>query len=551
MKIALLGLDSIIEHGIRSISAYLKRHGHTVISVFFARYEHYLKAPYEEFIKKDLSDLKHLLSDCDLIGISCISFNHSYAMYLADQLKELNIPVVLGGIHPSLCPEECIKGVDIVCVGEGEEAIADLVNRLEKKKNIYDTPNFWFKKDGQIIKNPVRPLIEDLDSLPTPDFDVSGHYIFDGEKFSKFPIMKFRDHGIRYYSVYGCPHNCNYCCNLPIYQAFVNDKCTHVRNRKKSIDKIIYDLEKILSGFDFPIPFIAFDDDTFFTRSMQEFQEFAYKYKEKINIPFVLDSSPQTFDEQKFQLLLEAGLNAIAIGIQSGSERVNHDVFNRKVKNEKIMEVANIINKYQDKLERPPYYHILIQNPYEDKNDKIETLKLLNNLPKPYKLVVFQLEFLPHTNLYKRALADGIIKSMEDQLEYLSKSAATLRNIDLTKEIISLDDIIFIIRDRIDNVYYGVLHSNLIEKFLQRSPDQIPLQLRIQIPEELYRIIKKENPKESKFNQILYTLRAVTFLKEPIQAEEDCLPAISASFENYKLVKNMFSNYYFYSHRLI
>ena len=72
------------------------------------------------------------------------------------------MPVIAGGPHPTALPEYVLqnKNIDMICVGEGEEAFAELLDRMEKGLDIYDTKNIWFKKDGEIIKNDLRDLIQ-------------------------------------------------------------------------------------------------------------------------------------------------------------------------------------------------------------------------------------------------------------------------------------------------------------------------------------------------------------------------------------------------------
>ena len=96
--------------------------------------------------------------------------------------KEINVPIVLGGMHPTLKPEECLEYVDYICILEGEEPALELVKRLEKKKRTDNIPNIWIKKNGKIIKNKLRPLIEDLDSSPFPCFDFKYLYVWHQDK---------------------------------------------------------------------------------------------------------------------------------------------------------------------------------------------------------------------------------------------------------------------------------------------------------------------------------------------------------------------------------
>ncbi len=109
----------------------------------------------------------------NLVGFSVTTHQYKYARDYATALKRYkNIPTVFGGFHPTLAPESVIvdPATDIVCRGEGEFAMLELIEAIEKQKDYRKIPNLWVKKqNGEIIKNQLRPLIENLDSLPFPD----------------------------------------------------------------------------------------------------------------------------------------------------------------------------------------------------------------------------------------------------------------------------------------------------------------------------------------------------------------------------------------------
>lgn len=108
-------------HGIRSIFAYLKAHGYTT-SIYF------MYTPRRFYSKHILNDLRVRVSNSNLIGISCLSLNAERAIQVIEFLKPLGIPIVWGGIHATLNPEKCLEYADIVCIGEGERAILDLLD---------------------------------------------------------------------------------------------------------------------------------------------------------------------------------------------------------------------------------------------------------------------------------------------------------------------------------------------------------------------------------------------------------------------------------------
>ena len=152
---------------------------------------------------------------------------------------------------------------------------------------------------------------------------------------------------------------------------------------------------------------ICFCDDTFASRSLSEIQDFSEKYKEKINFPFYILVSPANVEKKKFDLLVDAGLSHIGMGIQSGSNRIIGLYNRQRVGNiEQSLKAAQILNSYKNHL--LPYYDFIVENPYETKEDLLDTIRLLIKLPRPFKIRVYALSFFPGTELYKKAFTDGI-----------------------------------------------------------------------------------------------------------------------------------------------
>jgi len=110
---------------------------------------------------------------------------------------------------------------------------------------------------------------------------------------------------------------------------------------------------------------------------------------------------------EKFDLLVDAGLTNIGMGIQSGSSRII-DLYKRdKVGNVKqALKAAHIINSYKGLM---PFYDFIVENPFETREDLLDTIRLLIALPRPYETRAYALSFFPGTPLYDKALADGIL----------------------------------------------------------------------------------------------------------------------------------------------
>jgi len=401
MKIILISpYPDLQSFGLRTISACLKREGHEVCLLFLP------KRFTERYKKKTLNEIVELSRGIDLIGISLMANFFDDAVQLTQRLKEnYNIPILWGGIHPTLRPDECINYADMVCIGEGEEAIVELSNKMADGRYYQDVEGVWFKDKERIIKNPVRPLIKNLDHISFPDFDYKTHFILSDGSIQQMDIELLKRYMGRTYMTMptrGCPFGCTYCCNNFLNTMYPKQKLP----RKRSIDNIINELAEAIKLLPF-IDCITFDDDSFFSFSLKTIEEFCEKYN-KIGLPLnISGATPTTITREKLSLCVDAGLKFVRMGIQSGSERTKK-LYNRRYTNKQVERAAKIINEFKDRTEAPQY-DIILDNPWENEEDLIETLMLLSKLPTPYKLSLFSLNYFPGTELYKKAKSDGLI----------------------------------------------------------------------------------------------------------------------------------------------
>ncbi|MBT3220673.1 MAG: radical SAM protein [Proteobacteria bacterium] len=207
----------------------------------------------------------------------------------------------------------------------------------------------------------------------------------------------------------GCPHSCSYCGNS--FYRGLYPKQRFVRHR--SVEHVISELESVKAHYPF-LDFFWFSDDSFFGRPLPDLLHFCVEYKRRIAAPFYVLGSPATITEEKYAALVDAGLLCIQMGIEHGSERMRR-LFNRPMKTERILKTAGIIAKYAHRT-APPQYDLLCDIPYETRQDQLETLRLVSQLPKPYRLQVFSVVFYPGTSLYAAALADNLIVDEKSQI---------------------------------------------------------------------------------------------------------------------------------------
>jgi anaerobic magnesium-protoporphyrin IX monomethyl ester cyclase len=425
MKVTFIYLGLTVDAiGIRILASILKQQGHQVQLIFLPTLKDIQRKTIGGIYSYDEDILNKVITLCQesqLIGISLMTHHYTIAKLFTEQLKRrLSVPVIWGGIHPTASPEECLETADLVCMGEGETSVPELVNRLAGGEDVTTIPGIWLKRNGRLIANSPGPLAQDLDSLPFPDYSFSDHHLLVDEVLQPMTPENWYNHLCRFapplnpshppkpayqiLSARGCPFVCTFCGEAPLMS---NKNYGRRYFRKRSIDNVMTELQWAKETFPF-IGEICFCDDTFASRSLAEIKDFCGQYKEKIHLPFYILVSPINVVKSKFDLLVDAGLTNIGMGIQSGSDRII-ELYKRERcgSAEQSLRAAHILNSYKDRL--LPYYDFIVENPYETREDLLDTVRLLVDLPRPYVTRVYALSFFPGTPLYEKASADGLL----------------------------------------------------------------------------------------------------------------------------------------------
>jgi anaerobic magnesium-protoporphyrin IX monomethyl ester cyclase len=433
--------------GVRLLSAILKKAGHSTRLVFLDSEE----ASYPSSV---LEETRRILRGCELIGVSCLSRGASRAVCVLEALRSLKKLVVWGGLHATLNPEFCAKSADIICRGEGEGFLIELIRRLETGDKWEDIENAGYLKDGEFLVNPVRPPFENLDDLPVFDYDRSDEYhLIAGRVVRISPSFNITSEGQIYFiGSRGCAFHCTYCCNRKLKELY-RGKGQYIR--RMSISNYVAQLETIYrkhfpNGRDF-----FFLDEDFFARNVTELREFSKIYPERVGIPFECCASPPFVTEEKMALLAEAGLWRIRIGVETGSERTKEEIYDRPISNRAVENAARIVSKYPQIV---PCYFFIIANPYETRNDIIDTFNLMKRLDGPYYAQMFNLVFFPGSTLYDRAIQDGIITGMQDSgYDLHFRRGLRYENHKWKKRNLYLNSLLFMAEGKVTDIRLGLL----------------------------------------------------------------------------------------------
>ena len=342
-----------------------------------------------------------------VVGLSVMTESFGFACRITEQLKRLPDPplVVWGGIHPTLMPEECVEHADCACVGEGDRSFPEFIRRVRAGEDCTTIPGMAFRLDNGEFMATGRPqLIDDLDALPFNRYDFDCSYVLDGQGLRSFGSAEYvaysNYHGQDYtlMATRSCPFSCSYCCN-----SYLNALNGGARVRKRSVEHVISEIHHALTTLD-DIRFINFIDDQFLT-SRKWSSEFVKRYKDEINLPFIVRLVPGTFNDKEVGLMADAGLSVAQVGIQSGSERTNTELYSRKFDYQRIVLSSKILSRAGVH----PIYDVIIHNPLETDEDRERTVALVADLEKPFSLNLFALTPFPKTRIASLYRERGIL----------------------------------------------------------------------------------------------------------------------------------------------
>jgi len=335
---------------------------------------------------------------------------------IRSEIKTRDIPVVVGGVFPTFAPDLVIAHdlVDMVCVGEGEDALVDLCYRIGKGLKYEDVTNLWVKTDdGRLIKNRVTKPV-DINALPMLDislFEEARLYRpMAGKWYRMLPIETIR----------GCPYQCAYC-NSPTQMSFYKENSGGGFFRKKD-SNLVYDELKFFVD-NYQLEYGYFWADTFLAMNNREFDEFCEMYQD-IKLPFWMQTRPETLTDDKVKRLADVGLHRISFGLEHGNEAFRKKYLGRDFKNEDIIEKLKIPHKYGVQYS----VNNITGFPYETRELAFDTIELNRHIDSDnqnlYAFVPFhgtplrklseQLGYVKHEDI-TRCLTD---KPMLDQPQY-------------------------------------------------------------------------------------------------------------------------------------
>lgn len=370
--------------GVQIMASYLKEAGHSVSAVcdesLFDDKNYFTIPILARIFNRRQEVINQILSrKPDIVGFSVITNGFQWALEVARGIKAQrpDVQIVMGGIHVTSVPEVVISKdcVDIICVGEGFQAIVDLANTLEQGEDPTGIPNLWFKRNGEIIRNPQRNESRDADVLPLVD-----KQIYEDEVPLHLSYLAM--------SQYGCPFACAFCAVTTV----ANNSKQHGGKplQFRSVDKMIDEILLYKKKYDFSS--VYFMTNTF-TASKKWTLEWSKKYKEKVGLPYKIATHPTRIDDDIAVALRDSGCYTVQLGIESYSEEVRSKIFHRYETNEDI-------RKATDAMDRAGLRYTMdyiLGAPLQGDEEYREAAKFFISRKKCIRVSPFILSFFPKT----------------------------------------------------------------------------------------------------------------------------------------------------------
>ena len=407
--------DKMFNSGPAALSAVLKRAGHDVQLL-----------PVNPKLEKEEFFRQFREHSPDLVACSSMTFQWEGVKRFTGHLREISsVPVVVGGYHPTFWPEEVIAtdSVDFLCRGEGEGAIVELADALEKGEDPSGIANLWVKKkDGAIVKNAIRPTVGNLDDLPYWDRD-----IFRFEEFMESVASMTMFHEkyiIPVAAGRGCPYTCTYCSNTALLKMYKGNG-RFIRHR--SVPHLMGELEYLVERYP-KVRFFEFWDEIF-ALNPKWLGEFADAYSKSVNLPYSVFLRLEQCNDTTLGYLADSNCKLVLMGVEAGNVDYRKEHLNRKMGNDKILRAFQKVLEFG--IESVALN--MIGLPHETPSLIRETIDLNRNLD-PDILCVFVYQAFPGTPLHDYCRDNGLLPAEHAPVSWYEEPDCALQQKSITQD---------------------------------------------------------------------------------------------------------------------
>jgi len=364
--------------GLLYIGTYLRDRGGHEVEVIDAQVEELSYSQLEERIR---------MSAADLVGISAMTFTLLDVVKTAKLSKSINpdIPVVIGGGHAYIYPEETarLENIDYVLAGEGELGFAALVEELAGDRKLERVPGLtWVDREGELHRNNLPAMISDLDSLPFPDRTLTPWRKYSSVMAKRQPITTM-------FTSRGCPFQCAFCGRPHLGKHF----------RARSAQNVVDEMQECLKlGIH---EFLVYDD-TFTVDRDRVIQVCDEIIRRKLDIGWDIRARVDCVDGEMLEKLKAANCERIHYGVEAGTAKIL-EVLNKGITLEKVRETFSLTHNLG--IETLGYF--MIGAPTETRDDIMRTIDFSLELPADFVHITILCPF-PNTAIYLRGLQEGV-----------------------------------------------------------------------------------------------------------------------------------------------
>lgn len=351
----------------------------------------------DEEVRRKIPEL-----DYDVCGISALSTQYAYVKRLTSELKKhSDALIVVGNALATFSPEIVLNNTkaDICCIGEGEITFKEIV---ENNSNLERVNGIYFKQNNEIIKNPSREYINDLDTIDFPAWDLFPMHVY--LKYCRVyggTIIRTIIPAMNVITARGCPYNCRFCSK------------TFRGIRFRSADNIIEEIKLLQDKYG--VGAITFNDELVVINKKRG-HELCEKI-EPLNIKWDCQGRANLVDIELLKRMKKAGCVAVGYGIESGSQTILNNM-NKQI----TIEQAERAIKDTLKVGMYPIIQMMYGYPGETRETLQETVDFFRKFPYlGYIVISTAVNFspttpLPGSELYDQTLKDGLIKNEEGYL---------------------------------------------------------------------------------------------------------------------------------------
>lgn len=347
----------------------------------------------EYFLWKEENCLKEIEKNIrefnpDFVGIAMMSMTRISAYKAIKLIKSINpkIKLILGGIHPSLMPEQLLKNfpVEAICIGDSEQSLLEILRTLIKKKSLNNIKGIVYKnKKNKIIFTKIRPPNRELDKITFPNYDV-----FMNPEIKEVNMISSR----------GCPNNCSFCC--------IQVACKRIW-RPISPKRVVDQIEYIIKKYPW-VETISFVDDTLTLDNNRVIDICKEIINRNIKMNFNCEARIKPVSREMFYWMEKAGFTKVCFGIESGSEKILESI-HKNITKEDCFKTFEILKEFK-KIEVVKY--LMVGLPGEDEKTVEETIEFVKKLQKIKKMNFFYATpfwLYPGTEVYMHAVSKGFI----------------------------------------------------------------------------------------------------------------------------------------------